>query len=350
MRNLLSFALLGLVPPLKALAAPAEHRATIPLPQRLLHQFPNGTWVENIHVRPNGNLLITTSTPNASVYQVHEPWTTTPSVTLVHTFNEYVDRLIGIGESTTEKYVVVGSRFDSTALSGLPINGTWAAMELDFTKNHNTPIPRLIARMPEAYLLQSVDSLSNDKAVVLISDQFLRSQGKVWRLDTRTGKYRIVIDGLEEMNTSLKVGDVGINGLKVRGNQLYWVNSDQGNIYRLQIDATGAAAPGAKPVLVAHYPGSTFDDFTFGPYDRDEIWTTGNSDNRLLAVGLNGETVVVLGNGTNTILPLPTACQFGTQHDKTILYVTGRDWELPVNGTYMIGGWVRAVDTTGFRL
>ena len=38
--------------------------APIPLPQRLLHQFPDGVWVENIHVRPNGNLLVGALTLN----------------------------------------------------------------------------------------------------------------------------------------------------------------------------------------------------------------------------------------------------------------------------------------------
>lgn len=110
-----SFIFLGLVATPQILA-----EASITLPQRLLHQFPDGTWVENIHIRPNGNLLVSTSTPNASVYQVHQPWTANPKVTLEHTFNEYVDRLIGIGQSTDDKYVVVGSRFDDTSLAGVP--------------------------------------------------------------------------------------------------------------------------------------------------------------------------------------------------------------------------------------
>lgn len=349
MRAFVSSLILGLVAFTQTLASPAPQKGSVPLPQRLLHQFPLGTWVENIWVRPNGNLLVSTSTPNASVYQVSKPWTKTPEVTLVHTFSEYVDRLIGIGESTPDKYVVVGSRFTSAELTGMPINGTWATMELDFTRDTNRPSFRLIAAMPEANLLQSVAPLPHDPATVLISDQFLHSPGQVWRLDTRTGKYSLAIKDLPELNTTNKVADVGINGIKIRGNQVYWANSDANIIYRLKIDQTGAPARGAKPEVVSHFAGAVYDDFTFGPCNEDWIWATGNADNRLLAIRPDGKTVVVLGNGTDSVFPSPTAAGFGKRHDKNILYVSGRDKELPSNGKYHVGGWVRAVDTTGFR-
>ncbi|KAJ6442761.1 hypothetical protein O9K51_03936 [Purpureocillium lavendulum] len=349
MRGFTGF-IFGLAAITNAAASPTPEKGSVPLPQRLLHQFPLGTWVENISVRPNGNLLVSTSTPNASVYQVSKPWTKDPEVTLVHTFSEYVDRLIGIGESSPDKYVVVGSRFTSAELTGVPINGTWATMELDFTRNTNRPVFRLIAAMPEANLLQSVAALPHDPATVLISDQFLRSPGQVWRLDTRTGKYGLAIKDLPELNTTNKVADVGINGIKIRGNKFYWANSDSNIIYRLKIDRTGAPAHGAKPEVVSHFPGAVYDDFVFGPGNEDEIWATGNADNRLLAIRSDGKTVIVLGNGTDSVFASPTAAGFGKHHfDKNILYVSGRDKELPSNGTFHIGGWVRAVDTTGFR-
>lgn len=349
MQEVVSVLILGIFAVLPALACPGGFNGSIPLPQRLLHQFPLGTWVENIAVRPNGNLLVSTSTPNASVYQVSEPWEDAPTVTLVHTFSEYVDRLIGIGESSPDKYVVVGSRFTTTAITGVPIAGTWATMEVDFHTDPAAPQTRLIAAMPEANLLQGVASLPGDDAVVLISDQFLQSPGQIWRVDTRTGDYSLAVTDLPELNTTNVIADVGINGIKVRGDQLYWVNSNSNNLYRLRINpATGEPAPGARPELQSHYTGAVLDDFAFGP--GDIIWATGNADNRLLAIDEHtGNAVPVLGNGTDVVFPSPTAAGFGVRHDKHILYVTGRDKTLPVNGSLVIGGWVRAVDTTGLK-
>src|SRR5881394_612358 len=86
------------------LAAPTRRagNGTVPLPNRQIHHWPNGTWVENIAVRPNGNLLVTTSTPDGSVWQVKEPWSSFPEVERVYNFDQWVDRLIGIGETTPD--------------------------------------------------------------------------------------------------------------------------------------------------------------------------------------------------------------------------------------------------------
>lgn len=324
---------------------------SLPLPERLLHQFEAGTWVENIAVRPNGNLIVSTSTPNASVYEVDQPWLESPTVSLVHTFDDHVDRLIGIGASSPDKFVVVGSRFDSTAESGMPINGTWAVLEIDFTGDDCPPSARLIAAMPDAFLLQGVAALPWDPEGVLISSSFLKSPGVVWRVDTRTGEYSLAVSDLPEMQTSLIGAPVGINGIKIRGNNLWWVNSDQFTLYRLEIDQTGAAALGAKPEAVAYYQDAVLDDFCFGSHNEPIIWATGNADNRLLAFDFDGRGAVVLGNGTDHVFPSPTACAFSSGGPGNLMYVTGRDKTLPLaNGSFVIGGWVRAVDVGSFWL
>ena len=363
MRVVASSILLGLLV-LKQTVATAIPKGPASLPSRLLHHWPNGTWVENISVRPNGNLLVSTSTPNGSVYQVHEPWTDNPNVELVYTFDDWVDRLIGIGESTPDTFVVVGSRFYNADYTGMPVANTFCAMELDFSRNPQKPTTRLIARMPEAYLLQSVSKLPWDPATVLISDQYLLkprnpltdltpSPGQVWRLDTRTGKYSLVMTNYAEMNsTGLNGPDTGINGIKVRGKYAYWVNGDIRTIFRIKIDNKGVPVHGAKPEKLAYYATALWDDFTFGPGNEDTIWAAGD-EGAVFAVSPEGKVVPVVGVGTsdNLTFPGPTATGFGRhKNDKNILYVSGNLLAIPdtpLNGK--LGGWVRAVDTTGFH-
>nr|WHS04492.1 hetero-Diels-Alderase [Phaeosphaeriaceae sp. CF-150626] len=347
----------------QTIAAPTPGNGSVPLPNRLLHHWPNGTWVENISVRPNGNLLLTTSTPDGSVWQVKEPWTDNPEVEKVFNFDEWVDRLIGIGETTPDKYVVVGSRFYSTDAQSSHVARTFCAMELDFSKNSTTPSARLIAWMPESYLLQGVAPLPWDLETVLISDQYVLrprqnqtdwtpSPGQIWTLNTRTGEYKLVMTDYAELNTTYAKGpDVGIDGIKIRDHDLFWVNQDNSGIYRIKINDTGAPADGAKPELIGSYE-TMWNDMAFDPFNKNLIWATGL--NAVFAATLDGKIVPVDGVGTsdNLTLPGPTACQFGrTEHDKATLYVTGNLVEVPTNLLDVkLGGWVRALDTTGFTM
>lgn len=345
------------------LAAPTGGTGSIPLPNRLLHHWPNGTWVENISVRPNGNLLVTTSTPDGSIWQIKEPWNDNPEIEKVFNFDEWVDRLIGIGETTPDTYVVVGSRFYSTDAASSHVARTFCAMELDFSKNSTTPTARLIAWFPESYLLQGVAALPWDRTKVLISDQYVLrprqvqvdwtpSPGQIWTLDTQTGDHHVVLTNRSELNTTYaNAPDVGINGIKIRDHELFWVNSDDDHIYRIDIDDSGAPAAGAKPETVAVFD-TIWDDFAFDPFNKNLLWATGF--NAVFAATLDGKVVPVNGVGTsdNLTLPGPTACQFGrTEHDKATLYVTGNLLEIPTDILQAkLGGWVRALDTTGFTL
>uniref|UniRef100_A0A4P8GEA3 Putative hetero-Diels-Alderase n=1 Tax=Phoma sp. TaxID=1707701 RepID=EUPF_PHOSX len=336
----------------ETLTAPTPGNNTIPLPNRLLHQWPNGTWVENISVRPNGNLLVTTSTPDGSVWQVKEPWKENPEVERVFNFDEWVDRLIGIGETQDDKYVVVGSRFYSTDAQSSHVARTFCAMELDFSGNTTEPSARLIAWMPESYLLQGVAALPWDRDTVLISDQYVLrpravqidwtpSPGQIWVLDTRTGEYGLVMTDYAELNTTYAKGpDVGIDGIKIRDHDLFWVNQDDSGIYRVKIDDAGVPVAPVKPQLVASY-NTMWDDMAFDPFNENVIWATGL--NAVFAATLDGQIVPVDGVGTsdNLTLPGPTACAFGrTEKDKSILYVTGNLLTVPESLLDVkLGGW-----------
>jgi len=273
--------------------------------------------------------------------------------------------LMGIGESTPDKYVVVGSRFYNPGPLSSQVERTFGAMELDFSHNAATPKTRLVAWFPEAYLLQSVTHLPWDPTVVLISDQYLLSPrytltdltpspGQIWRLDTVTGKSAVVASNKTEFNTTYAHGlDVGIEGLHIKDNILYFLNQDDNGIYKFPIDRKGYPIPPGKPQVVAKFD-TLWDDFAFAP-SGDTIFATGY--NAIYAVSLiNGTVVPIAGVGTsdaatNTSFPGPTACQMGrTKKDSSVLYVTGNLLTIPHSiEDAVLGGWVRAIDTTGFK-
>lgn len=76
-------------------------------PLRDVWQFPNETWIENIAIRSNGQLLVTLlSTPE--LYQVNPTGTQEP--TLVYRFPEALG-LLGIAELESDVFGVISGNF-----------------------------------------------------------------------------------------------------------------------------------------------------------------------------------------------------------------------------------------------
>lgn len=81
----------------------------------------------------------------------------------------------------------------------------------------------------------------------------------------------MVITNCAEMNTTYAHGeDVGIDGIKIRDNYLYWVKQDNGGVYKMKIDNKGyAVSPGIPETVTVE--NTYWDDFAFGPKSADSI-------------------------------------------------------------------------------
>lgn len=319
------------------------------LPYRLLHEFSDGTWIENLCVRSNGNLLVTSLTPNASVYQVSQPTTPRTTVSLVHMFDS-IDGLGGITETLPDVFVTFGGNFSALAR---PKVGTFSVFEIDLrrTSEHNLrPAVRLVAAIPEAVFPNGVQTVPDIPTTILIADSTL---GLVWRLDTLSGDYEVGIQVPEMAVVPEAPYEIGINGLHIHNGYIYWTNSFAATIYRIQIDGLGRAVPGAEAETVINLSSETtfLDDMTLGPFDEDIIWAMTNLDDTIIAVRPDGSFVVVDGSKTELSFAGGTACKFGrTDEDSDILYVvTSGGIASPINGTLTVGGEVLAVDTSSFR-
>ncbi|KAL1638065.1 hypothetical protein SLS58_008991 [Diplodia intermedia] len=165
---------------------------------RLIHQFPLGTWVENIAVRGNGNLLVTSTRPTASLHQL-DPLTphSNPSTTLIHTFANHT-QLTAIAEPTPAVFTV------------LAFSTIYAVA---FTPNAS-PSPTItpLATIPPAGTLNGPATLPAARTL-LISDPTL---GLIWRLDVRTGIHAAaVLRHNATMSPTTDLGLVlGVNGLR----------------------------------------------------------------------------------------------------------------------------------------
>ena len=177
---------------------------------------------------------------------------------------------------------------------------------------------------------------------VLVADS---RKGVVWATNIETGVSRIVISDPLMLPTS--AFPLGINGVHLHDQTLYFTNSALSLFAKIPIHPDGTAA--GAPVNISHgIPGGSYDDFTIGEHgDAFLVTSTGNS---IEEVGLGGEPqVIVAGNLNSTEIAEPTSAAFGRgRGERGILYVTtGGGLAVPVNGDEIVGAQFIGIDTRG---
>ncbi|KAI0200567.1 hypothetical protein F4808DRAFT_428316 [Astrocystis sublimbata] len=329
-----------------AFAAPtpqnAPRSANLPLPARTIFQLDstaNDSWFENIAIRRNGDLLVTMTQPNASLYSIRRPLSDSPEASVINIKD--ANGLTGIVETSPDVFAVAGATFSALAEA---VAGTSKVWEVDFRGPE--PTTRLIVKMPEAVLLNGLASISTcSSSAILIADSGL---SRVWRVDMKTGAYETAVEIPEMQSVADAPIPLGVNGLKIRNGYLYFSNSNLAAVYRLRIDQRGMAAKGAQAELIAEFHTDDIDDFEID--ERGQIWAATNFNNTVAVDGPGSAATVVVGRSTDLTVAGDTALAFGrTKGDKNIVYtVTGGALARPVNGTITEPAKIVAIDRTGF--
>lgn len=276
------------------LALPALSLAK-PLPAKALDQLPLGTWLENIAVRPNGDLLATQMWPSAVVYTVKNP--TNPP----HRIEELVaipeiQSIYGIAQvpKRRETFVLVGG--NSSAL-GVPVVGTFSAWALEFGCEDDDKKPK-VTRISDfndkSAFLNGVTAIPGISNAVLVADS---ANALVGRLDINTGKFDTSALVFPEMAPTANAGlPVGVNGIHIHDSHLYFTNSYAVSIYRIAITPSGYPVQGAKPELVADLSDIAvfLDDFAIDEWGN--IYAASNFDNKVVFWNARtGKAKVVVG-------------------------------------------------------
>ncbi|KAL0932771.1 uncharacterized protein CTRU02_211734 [Colletotrichum truncatum] len=285
---------------------------SLPLPSQLVAQVP-GAWFENLAVRSNGNILITSCyQPNASVYELSNPRAESASLQLRFTI-QTVNGLLGITETFPDVFAFVGSNISFTAGGE---RGAAALWTINFNEELS-PSPRLIAHLPDAILLNGATSVPQNPQIVLVADSI---RGLVWRVDITSGAVSIGAE-VPEMGADQSKGPVtAINGLKIHDGYLWWSSLVEKALYRIKITDEGRAVCGASAEKMASLPASAADDLTFGPNGESIAWVATNRGNKIVAVNPDGEIVTV---SESADIAAASALQFGrTKLDEKILYTT----------------------------
>ncbi|KAJ5951356.1 uncharacterized protein N7479_009769 [Penicillium vulpinum] len=283
---------------------------------REIYRFPNATWVENIAVRPNGNLLVA----DLSTAELWEIDPSTPgSAHLVYHFDGAEDA-DGITELSPDIYAVIAT------------NSVWT---IDLTSDETAPKATLIAKLP-AGALNGIAALDEGNAVALTDS----SLGVIWYLNIRTGAYEVIHQD-ETMAANTDMGLLlGVNGLKVVNDYMYYTDSPKQIFCRVRIDTHTGRALGPYEVISRNTLG---DDFVIGPHGV--AYLAGLVGNVVLKVYPNGDHEVIAGSANSTDLMTATSTAFGrTYKDRNVLYITtGGESRLPGNDTSIRGGKIMAL-------
>ncbi|KAI0194998.1 hypothetical protein F4808DRAFT_474727 [Astrocystis sublimbata] len=300
--------------------------------------------MQSIYVASNGDLLVTTIAPTASIWHVSGATTETPTLTRVVDL-DYISLIASItGTQNPDVFVFVGGN-QTTIGAGVP--GTHSVYELDLTNGIDHPIVAERVHMTNASFCVHIEPIPDHSDNYLVSDT---KAGIIWQVDVSSGTYEEVLRDKTMAPPAWASMDFGINGAHVHNGYIYYNNGFLGNFYHFAMTDDGHAVPGTKIELVQHVRAVFLDGSTFGPDDSNIIWTASNANNQLIAIPPQGNPVTVLGASDEAVLAGPVGLAFGKlPGDKETLYiVTGGALLNPINGTFVEGGRIIAVDTRGF--
>ena len=291
--------------------------------------FPQSTWVENLAVRSNGQILATLFT-SPQLYQI-DPTGRSPA-TLVYTFPQQTSCL-GIAELGTDIFYVAAGNVTFTTFEGVP--GSFNVYRVDMTRYSlgRKPSVSKVANFPQGKELNGVTVLDTAQNLLGIADS---AAGLVWSLNVQTAVVsQIIMD--KSMSPDAAVAPTGINGVKVRGNNLYFTNTNQNTYNSIPINSTGYATGPASTLSTLTSP----DDFQFDNHGL--AYFAGNDTIRKGAAA--GGPISVFSN--SPLVEGSTACQFGrTSSDTRTLYVTTNGGiDQYVTGNFTNPGKVVAIPT-----
>lgn len=321
MSKLLSVLAAGLVFPLTGLASPTPTPPANPVSTIYQSEY---TFFENQLVLATGELLISTLSSNG-IYKIN-PKASSPSLQLVASLPD-AGRVTGITRvnyALDGKYAAVGGNENGWILDNPHLN----IFKLDGTIVDRIPGPT------EPSLLNGLITLPTKPHILLSADS---TNGKIirWNTVTRTVTTAVTDPALTGDSDPTNPLPLGVNGLKIRGQYLYFTNTFQGTFGRFKIDLDGNKTGPVEILVQLTLPTgftNAFDDFTFDAFGNAYIAQHLSS---IIKVTPAGVVSTVPGTGGFTG-PLLTPTSVGISLDQKNLYVTTGMSEFSSGGIFKV--------------
>jgi hypothetical protein len=215
---------------------------------RTIYQFPNPTWLENIAPMRNGSLLV--SVVGRPEVHIVNP-TSEPATSFLIAIFPSANAVFGITELSRNIFTVgVGNVTPANA----PILGSFAVWTLDLTGA--VVIMKKVATTPG--MINGVEKLNSH--TVLLADSW---NGNIIKIDTHTGSSSVILDDpVLKPNFSDPVIALGVNGIHVHKNWLYYTNTALSILGRVKIDTDTAELRGPFTTIASGSEIAYPDDFS----------------------------------------------------------------------------------------
>jgi hypothetical protein len=304
-------------------------------PIRNIFTFPMNRFIENIAVRPNSKLLVTSmSVPD--LFSI-DPTVATPNASIVYTFANS-SGLMGITEVTSDVFALVSGTWDlANTRAELGSLQVWT---IDFNKRPS-PAVKLITTIANSTIFNGLVRHPTNPRLLLAADSAI---GAVYRVDLTTGAYGIAFSSplLAPVENPLGT-NLGINGLTAYGSYVYFTNSGQRFFGRVAVDSNGNQV-GAIEVLsnsTAAGANVVYDDIALDIKNGkvQSAWIASHPS-EAVQVKLDGSQRVV--NDTEKLLN-PTSAAFGrgsARQEKTLYVTNGGEFV----GSDLVNEGVVAID------
>ncbi|KAF4637640.1 hypothetical protein G7Y89_g449 [Cudoniella acicularis] len=322
--------------------ASALPRTTTTPTIRQIYTFGPNTFIENIAVRSNSQLLLTSlSVPTLFTLN---PLLPTPNASIIHTFPTNTS-LSGITEISPDNFVVVTGIWDlATARATLGSLSIWT---VDFSSSPNSnsesPVVKNVANVTQSTILNGIVSIPSTP-LVLAADSAI---GAVWVINTLTGTSSTSFSSplFQPGNASTLGQNLGINGLKIHSSYLYFTNSAQGIFGRVKINRGGEKV-GEIEVLAnvsVATSGLYVDDFAIREGSEEGTAWIATHPSQVVKVSLKDGTQEVIANASLLLNPTSAAFGRGSAGQEKTLYVTNGG---EFSGSGLVNEGVVAIDTT----
>lgn len=274
-------------------------------PYRVVYQYPNEPYtdLENLAVRPNGQILLSTITSPTT--QLLDPYAESPQPVLLQTYPGATSTL-GIVQPQTDLFAIVAGNYSGF----LGVKGSFAIWTLDLREGLPGTVTK-VASITEAESLNGASIVPGNQDLILVADSSL---GAVFRVDITTGQYVEI-----ERNALLApTADfpLGINGIHMMGSNAYFTNSAQGIFGKIPFNSQGAPIGNASIIAHSLSPNLIYDDFAF---DSSGNMYGADHPQELVKITQAGVQTLI---ENSTTFDQPTSVAFGTTSGLTCtLYV-----------------------------